>query len=54
MLADTVILWKHYLKRGAGENVSSRVHLYSLVAYIWWIIAFVTGGLLVAISKIHK
>jgi len=54
MLTDTFILWRHYMKNGPGENVSRRVHLYSSVAYIWWIIAFITGGLLVAISKIHR
>jgi hypothetical protein len=54
MLTDTFILWRHYMKKGPGEEVSRRIHLYSSVAYIWWIIAFITGGLLVAISKIHR
>ena len=54
MLTDTVILWRHYLKKGPGENVSRRVHLYSRIAYIWWIIAYITGGLLVALSKIRR
>jgi hypothetical protein len=54
MLTDTFILWRHYLKKGPGENVSRPVHLFSRVAYIWWIIAFITGGLLVALSKMHK
>jgi hypothetical protein len=54
MLTDTFILWRHYLKKGPGENVSHPVHLFSRLAYIWWIIAFITGGLLVAISKMHK
>jgi len=54
MLTDTFILWRHYLKKGPGVNVSRSVHLYSRIAYIWWIIAFITGGLLVAISKMHK
>ena len=54
MLTDTFILWRHYLKKGPGENVSHRVHLYSRIAYIWWIIAYITGGLLVAISKMHS
>jgi hypothetical protein len=53
MLTDTFILWRHYLKKSSLEKVSGRVHLYSLIAYLWWIIAFITGGLLVAISKIR-
>jgi hypothetical protein len=54
MLTDTFILWRHYLKKGPVENVSRRIHLYSNIAYIWWISAYITGGLLVAISKMHK
>jgi hypothetical protein len=53
MLTDTLILWWHYLKKGPGENISRPVHLFSRFAYIWWIIAFITGGLLGAISKMH-
>lgn len=53
MLTDTLILWKHYLKKGPREKISRTVHLFSRFTYIWWIIAFITGGLLVAISKIH-
>jgi hypothetical protein len=54
MLTDTIILWRHYLEKGPGENVSRPVHLFSRIAFIWWVIAFITGGLLVAISKLHK
>jgi hypothetical protein len=51
MLTDTIILWRHYLKKGAQEKVSRSVQVYSGIAYSWWVIAFITGGLLVAISK---
>ena len=51
MLADTFLLWRHNLKNGPGKEVSSSLHIYSIVAYTWWIIAYITGGLLVAISK---
>jgi hypothetical protein len=54
MLTDTIILWRHYLDKGPGENVSRPVHVFSRVTFIWWIIAYITGGLLVAISKLHK
>jgi hypothetical protein len=54
MLTDSIILWRHYLKNGSGKIVSRRIHLYSSLAYIWWIIAFFTGALLVGISKIHR
>ncbi len=54
MLADTFILWRHFIKIGSGETVSRTVHLYSKIAYIWWIMAFITGGLLVAVSKMVR
>ena len=54
MLTDTIILWRHYLKKGADEKVSRGVQLYSSIAYFWWVIAFITGGLLVAISKMNS
>jgi len=52
MLTDTVMLWRHNLKEGAGKYVSRRLQLFSGVTYTWWIIAYITGGLLVAISKL--
>lgn len=53
MLTDTFLLWRHNLKNGPRVNVSKQLHLYSRIAYIWWVIAYITGGLLVMISKIR-
>jgi hypothetical protein len=54
MLADTILLWMHYLKNGDEKRVSRGLHLYSKISYSWWVIAYITGGLLVFISKIYK
>jgi hypothetical protein len=51
MLTDTVLLWRYNLKFGASESISKPLHLYSRIAYAWWIIAFISGGLLVLFSK---
>ena len=51
MLADTILLWRHNLKEGAVTEVNRSLNLYSRIAYIWWVIAFITGGLLVAVSR---
>jgi len=45
MVIDTILIWRYYLK--IGPNISRSLHRYSLAAYIWWIIAFITGSLLV-------
>ena len=49
MLIDTYLIWKNYLKY--GEYISNAIHKYSLAAYVWWVIAFITGGLLVALGN---
>ena len=54
MLTDTSLLWRHNLKQGPVSEVPNRLHIYSRIAYIWWVIAFITGGLLVAISKMRS
>jgi hypothetical protein len=54
MLADTTLLWRHYFKYGHKERVSGGLHLYSKISYSWWVIAYITGGLLVFIGKIYK
>ena len=51
MLIDNILIWRIRQKSGIGAEVPDRIHLYSRYAYIWWVIAFITGGLLVAISK---
>jgi hypothetical protein len=51
MLIDTVLLWKHNRKLGTATEVSRGLHIYSRIAFTWWVIAYITGGLLVAISK---
>jgi hypothetical protein len=54
MLTDTFLLWRYNLKEGPAITVNKSLHLYSRIAYTWWIIAYVTGGLLVALSKISS
>ena len=47
MLVDTALIWNHRLKSGKEKTVPKSLHLYSRYAYIWWVIAFITGGVLV-------
>jgi len=44
MLIDAILLWRYRLTHGAAAKVVRSLHLYSQVAYIWWILAFITGG----------
>lgn len=47
MLIDTVLIWRHRIRHGKEAEVPASLHKYSRYAYIWWILAFITGGLLV-------
>ena len=53
MLIETTLLWKQYLSSGQNSAVSKNLHIYSGIAYTWWVIAYITGGLLVMLSKVN-
>ncbi len=48
MFTDAVLIWRLKTKSGTGAAVPRWLHQYSRYAYIWWVLAFITGGLLVA------
>jgi hypothetical protein len=47
MLIENILIWRITIKAGTGALVPDAIHKYSLYAYCWWVIAFITGGLLV-------
>ncbi len=50
MLTDTALAWRHRLAHGEAE-VTSGFHLYSRLAYIWWVAAYITGATLVFLAR---
>jgi len=46
MLIELVRIWQTYNKLGMGADVPKGVHLYSRYAYIWWVVAYITGSLI--------
>jgi len=46
MLIDAVLIWRFHLT-APGQVVPRPLHLYSRIAYIWWLLAYVTGTTLV-------
>ncbi len=50
MLIDAILLWKAWLVNKTTSPVSKSLHLYSRYAYSWWVIAYVTGALIVALG----
>ena len=49
MFIDAVLLWRLKSKSGINAGVPKKLHMYSRYAYVWWVLAFITGGLLVAL-----
>jgi hypothetical protein len=50
MLIDAIIIWKHWMKH--GHNVIPRkIHLYTRIAYCWWVIAYIVGAVMSALSS---
>jgi hypothetical protein len=45
MATDLVLMWRFYaLKR--GPRIPDGLHRYSLIAYSWWVVAFVAGAVI--------
>jgi len=50
MLVETLLAARHRVRSGEAE-VPRWLHLFTRVAYSWWVVAFVSGGILVATSR---
>lgn len=46
MLVECTLLWRLKMNRGMGTEVPGQLHRFSLAAYIWWIVAYITGSLI--------
>ena len=50
MLAEVVIAWRWRMRQGEAP-ITRGMALYARAAYAYWVIAFISGGLLVAMSR---
>ena len=50
MFTDAVLLWRICIRDGLYNHIPRKIHLYSRYAYLWWVVAFITGGLLVMLG----
>lgn len=46
MMIELVRIWRLYLKSGINTEVPKRLHRYSRYAYLWWVVAYVTGSII--------
>ncbi len=45
MLIDAILIWRHWHKNG-GSAVPHSLHLYTRIAYGWWVIAYIAGAII--------
>jgi uncharacterized repeat protein (TIGR03987 family) len=43
MLIDNILLWNAKSKSGIGVLISKPLHLYSRIAYTWWVLVYLSG-----------
>jgi len=48
MLVDTILIWRHWLRNGSSQT-PRRLHLYTRIAYSWWVIAYIAGAIISSI-----
>lgn len=51
MAIDTILIWNLKRKSGLNSEISKCLHTYSLIAYTWWVLAYITGAMLVFIFR---
>ena len=47
MLIDAILLWRYRISFGVNKEVANSLHLYSRFAFLWWVLAFLTGAMMV-------
>jgi hypothetical protein len=46
MLIDTVLIWRFWTKNGSINEVNRGLHIYTRIAYSWWVIAYIAGAII--------
>jgi len=50
MLIDAILVWKHWMRHGR-DVIPRKIHLYTRIAYGWWVIAYIIGAVMSALSS---
>jgi hypothetical protein len=48
MLVDTLLTWRHWNMGHKYQIVSKGLLVYTRIAYLWWVIAYIAGGAIAA------
>jgi EamA domain-containing membrane protein RarD len=50
MIIEAVLIWRSW-KRNGSDRVSRNLNIYTKIAYIWWVAAYVAGAIIAMIIK---
>lgn len=50
MSIEVFLLWKLYRAEGRDSVIPPRIHKYTLFAYTWWVLAYITGGMIAILN----
>jgi len=50
MAVDIFLIWRHYKRNGVNVKLRKSLLAYAKLAYGWWVIAYITGSLLVILK----
>lgn len=50
MASDTWLIWRHWRRKGDAP-IGKGLHLYSRIAYLYWVLAYFTGAAMVMMAK---
>ncbi|UCG54891.1 MAG: hypothetical protein JSV32_01335 [Dehalococcoidia bacterium] len=45
MLIDAILIWRQWV-RYTGAKISKGIHLYTRIAYGWWVVAYIVGAVM--------
>ena len=50
MLIDMVLLWRAKRQSGINTTTKKSLSIYSLLAYIWWVVVYISGSFMVMVK----
>ena len=48
MLVDAILIWRHWIRNGSSR-ITRGLHLYTRIAYSWWVMAYIIGAVMSAL-----
>lgn len=53
MIIDWIWMYTFRKRNSSSTAVSQKLHIFSRIAYVWWVLAYITGAILIALRHAH-